>query len=167
MEIRPEIRPDLSPFDKNLELIGKLFLVLMWGLTVYTYLKLPDTIPTHFNASGKVDDFGNKMTLLILPILATLMYLGLTLLNKYPYIFNYSTKITQENAQKQYTIATRLLRILKLVILIIFSLIILIVYFTSIGITNGLSFWFLPLTIILIFIPTVISISQSFKKKNN
>jgi uncharacterized membrane protein len=139
----------------------------MWALTLYTIFKLPTTIPIHFNSSGQADNYGNKLTLLILPILATVIYFGLTQLNKYPHIFNYMTKITEDNAQKQYTIATRMLRFLKLSILVIFSLIILFTYLTTIGVTNGLGSWFLPLTFGLLLIPTIISISQSFKIKNN
>lgn len=139
----------------------------MWGLTLYTLFKLPTTIPTHFNALGQADDYGNKLTILILPILATIIYLGLTQLNKYPQIFNYMTKINEDNAQKQYTIATRTLRFLKLAILVIFSLLILLTYLTATGITNGLGFWFLPLTSGLLLIPIIISIRQSLKKKDN
>ncbi len=167
METRPKIKLTLSSLDNKLELTSKIFLVVMWTLTLFTFFKLPQTIPTHFNASGQADDFGNKLTLLILPILATIIYFGLTLLNMYPHIFNYMTKITEDNAQKQYTIATRLLRFLKLAILVIFSLIILFTYLTTIGVTNGLGFWFLPLTVGLLLIPTIISIAQSFKKTNN
>ncbi|HMU10006.1 MAG TPA: DUF1648 domain-containing protein [Ferruginibacter sp.] len=167
METSPKIKLPLSSLDNKLELTSKIFLVVMWGLTLYTFLNLPITIPTHFNASGQADGYGNKLTLLILPVLATIIYLGLTQLNKYPHIFNYVTKITENNAQKQYIIATRMLRFLKLAILIIFSLIILFTYLTTTGVTNGLGFWFLPFTFMLLLIPVIISISQSFKKKNN
>ncbi len=167
MITRPKIKLTLSPLDNKLELTSKIFLGVMWALTLYTFLKLPTTIPTHFNASGQADGYGNKLKLLILPILATIIYFGLTQLNKYPHIFNYMTKITEYNAQKRYTIATRMLQFLKLAILIIFSLIILFTYLTIIGATNGLGFWFLPMTFGLLLIPTIISISQSFKKKNN
>lgn len=157
----------LSPFDNKLEMTSKIFLVLMWALTLYCFLKLPTIIPTHFNSSGQPDDYGNKLTLFILPILSTIIYFSLTQLNKYPHIFNYMTKITDDNAQKQYIIATRMLRILKLAILVIFSFIVLFTYLTTIAVTNGLGFWFLPLILGLLLIPTIISISQSFKKKNN
>lgn len=167
METRPKIKLTLSPLDNKLELTGKIFLVVMWSLTLYTFFKLPAIIPTHFNASGQADDHGNKLTLFILPVLATIIYFGLTQLNKYPHIFNYTTKITEDNAQKQYTIATRMLRFLKLAILVIFSLIILFTYLTAAGVTNGLGFWFLPFAFLLLLIPVITSISQSFKKKNN
>ena len=167
METRIKLKLTHSPLDKKLELASKIVLIVMWGLTLFAFLKLPATIPTHFNASGQPDDYGNKLTLLILPILGTMIYFGLTQLNKYPHIFNYLTKITAENAEKQYRIATRMLRFLKLSVLLIFSLIILFTYLTSIGVTTGLGFWFLPLTYALILIPVIISITQSFRKKKN
>ena len=167
METRPKIKLTLSPLDNKLELTSKIFLVVMWSLTLYTFLKLPTTIPIHFNASGQADGYGNKVTLLMLPILATVIYFGLTQLNKYPHIFNYLTKITEDNAQKQYIIATRMLRFLKLAILLIFSLIILLIYLTVTGVINGLGCWFLPLTFALLLIPTIVLISKSLKKENN
>lgn len=167
METRPKIKLSLSPLDNKLELTSKILLVVLWALTIYSLLKLPTTIPIHFNVSGQPDNYGNKLTLLILPILATTIYFGLTQLNKFPHIFNYMTKITENNVQKQYTIATRMLRFLKLAILVIFLLIILFTYLTSIGMTNGFGFWFLPLIFALLLIPTIISISHSFKKENN
>ncbi len=167
MEPRPKLTLTLSPVDKTLELISKLCLATMWGLTIYTYAKLPTTIPIHFNASGQADNYGDKTTLLFLPALATVLYFGLTILNNYPHIFNYMTPITEKNAQKQYSIATRLLRFIKLAILLIFSLVILFVYLTITGVTNGLGGWFLPLTLGLLFVPLIITIIQSLKKENN
>ncbi len=167
METKPKIKLTLSSIDKKLELICKIFLLVMWVIALYTFYRLPTTIPIHFNASGEPDDYGNKLILLILPVFATVIYWGVTKLNKYPHIFNYLTKITEDNAEMQYSIATKMLRFLKLAILIIFSLIILFTYLTTIGVTNGLGFWFLPFTYGLLLIPTIISISHSFKKKNN
>lgn len=167
METRPKIKLNLSPLDNTLELTAKIFFVIMWGLTIYSFFKLPTTIPIHYNASGQADNYGNKMTLLLLPVLGSLIYFGLTQLNKYPHIFNYMTQITEDNAKRQYTIATRMLRFLKIVILIIFSLIIFFTYLTSIGVTNGLGFWFLPLTLGLLLLPTIISIKQSLSNKKS
>ena len=167
METRPKIKLTPSPLDNAFELAGKLFLVFIWGLTAYTFLKLPTIIPIHFNISGQPDNYGDKRTLLILPALATLLYLGLTQLNKYPHIFNYMVDITEENAPRQYTIATRMLRFIKLAILLIFSLVILFAYLTTIGVTKGLGFWFLPLTFTLFLAPVIISLNQSVKKKRN
>ena len=167
MKTRRRIKLNLSAFDKKLELSSKMFLIIMWGLTIYTFFKLPTTIPTHFNALDQADDYGNKLTLLILPIFATIIYFAITQLNKYPHIFNYMIEINADNVEKQYTTATRMLRYLKLIILILFSFIILFTYLTSIGVTKGLGFWFLPLTFGLLLTPIIMSISKTFKNKNS
>ncbi len=166
METQPKINVSLSPLDKILESTGKLLIIIIWGLTLFVFLKLPTVIPTHFNASGQPDDYGNKLTILILPIIATLVYLGLTKLNQHPHTFNYISSITEDNAEKQYTIATRMLRVLKIAILIIFSHTILFTYFTTKGITNGLGIWFLPLILSIVLIPIIFYIFKLYKTKN-
>jgi uncharacterized membrane protein len=163
METRPKINVSLSPLDKILEAIGKVLIIIIWGLTVFVYFKLPTIIPTHFNTSGKPDGFGDKLTILILPIIATLLYFGLSKLNQSPQSFNYITPITEEKAEKQYTIATRMLQILKIALLIIFSYLILFTYLTTIGFTNGLGVGFLPFTLGVAMIPIIFYIRQSLK----
>lgn len=165
MENRPRITLQLSRFDKRLEIASTLLLLLMWVLFLCLFLNLPAIVPLHYNAFGKVDSYGNKSTLFILPLLTTVVYFGLTQLNKYPHIFNYMTTITKENAKQQYTIATRMLRMLKLSILIVFNVLIVLDYFITKGSLSGLSSWFLPFTIFTLLMPTVITIVQSRKKK--
>ncbi len=46
-----------------------------WIATAIVYAKLPATIPIHWNIHGKVDGYGTKATLLLVPI-ATLGFLG-------------------------------------------------------------------------------------------
>ena len=158
METTPSIKTTLLTLDKTVEMVSKIILVVMWGLTIYTMIKFPATIPIHFNSNGQVDNYGNKATILILPILPTIMYLGLTMLNRYPQVYNYMTKINEDNSEYQYTIVIRMLRFINLVILLIFSWIILLIYLTTIGVTSGLGFWFLPVTLVLLSIPIIITI---------
>ena len=167
MKTRPKITLTLSPFDNKIELAGKLFLIVLWVLALYIYFIAPPTIPIHFDASGKADNYGSKITILIMPIIGSIIYFGISQLNKYPHIFNYATEITVANAERQYTIATRTLRILKLLIPVIFSTIILFSYNTAIGAASGLGPWFLPIVIGLLLTLIIASIMQSLKKKNS
>src|SRR4030095_5916721 len=50
MEERPKIKLPLSTADIFLELLNWLTFLALWGITIYTYSSLPDTIPIHFNA---------------------------------------------------------------------------------------------------------------------
>ena len=138
MENRPRITLHLTQFDKWLERASKIVLCAMWLLVLFIFSTLPSIVPIHYNALGKVDNYGSKITLFILPVVATLIYFGLTKLNKYPHVFNYMTTITNENAEHQYTLATRMLRILKLAILILISLLVVLSYLVAKGYINGL-----------------------------
>ena len=153
LQQRPRIQPVLSRTDIALEKTGIVLLLTMCCFALYGYMHLPVIIPVHFNAMGKADDYGHKATFLLLPAISALLYWGLTALNKYPHIFNYWVTITDENALYQYTIATRMIRYIKIIILFIFSVIMIFIYLATIGKANGLSRWFLPASIGLLLLP--------------
>ncbi len=165
MGVRPIIKIELTQSDKIIEILGWIFIGILWLLTVYFFSLLPATIPTHFNAYGKVDDYGSKATILILPIISSVLFIGLTILNKYPQIFNFPSEITEENALKQYTLATRMIRILKLSLALVFSLIFIQICLASSGITVGFGILLLPVTLLLIFVPIGYFVIKMFRSK--
>jgi uncharacterized membrane protein len=165
MEERLGIKLELTTTDKTVEVIGWIALLIIWVLTITSYSNLPDTIPTHYNGAGQVDGFGGKGNILTLPLLATVLFIGLTILNKFPHIFNYPTNITEENAFRQYTNATRMIRYLKCIIVVVFGLIAFKTIRSASGQSDGLGVWFLPLAIGLIFISLAYFVIKSFKTK--
>jgi uncharacterized membrane protein len=165
MNEKPKITLRLTSLDSALEIIGWIFIIQIWLLTLLKYPSLPETIPTHFNAAGKADDMGTRKTILMLPIISTILFAGLTVLNKYPYIFNYPVPITEENAERQYHNATRLLRFLKLALVIIFFGIEFMTIQTALGKSAGLSGWFLPVSLGVVFVPVAYFIIQAVKSK--
>lgn len=165
MEKRPKIKIKLTITDKIFEGIGWLLLLTVWGMTIMSYPTLPDIIPIHYNGAGQADGFGDKGNIFTLPLIATILFVGLTVLNKFPDIFNYPIQITAENAQKQYTYATRLIRYLKFIIVIIFGIIAFVTIRSASGHTDGPGVFFLPLTLVPIFILLVYFGFKSFKAK--
>jgi uncharacterized membrane protein len=165
MEVgRPKIKLIPTTADKLVDLLGWLILLALWTLTITNYSSLPDTIPTHFNATGEADGFGSKVSLIALPVIATLLFIGLTVLNRYPQSFNYPTTITKDNALQQYTLATKMLRYLKLVLVLIFGGIEFMTIQNATGKAAGLGVWFLPLTLIMVFLPLIYFVIHSLKK---
>ncbi|NNK18988.1 MAG: DUF1648 domain-containing protein, partial [Maribacter sp.] len=147
MKNRPKITLELNKSDKIIEIVGWIGVCGIWVLTLITYSKLPETIPIHYNASGEVDGYGDKTNILALPVIATVLFLGLTVLNKFPHLFNYPFSITENNALKHYSSATRMIRLLKFAIVVVFGLIIFKTIQNVNGTTDGLGSWFLPLTL--------------------
>ena len=165
MNKRPRIKLQLNQTDKILEIVGWISVVGIWALPLINYFDLPEIIPIHFNGAGKANGFGNKTHIFVLPIISTLLFIGLTILNKRPHVFNYPSQITKENAVHQYTNATRMMRVLKLVIVVLFGLIVLKTIQNVNGHADGLGTWFLPLTMGMIFIPMLYFLIKSLKKK--
>ncbi len=158
---RPKIKLIPTTADMLVELLGWIVLLTIWGWTFTYYSSLPDTIPTHFNAAGEVDGFGSKASIIGLPVIASLLFIGLTVLNRYPHSFNYPTAITQDNALQLYTLATRMLRFLKLVLVVVFGGIEFMTIQHATGKGAGLGVWFLPLTLVLIFLPLIYFVVKS------
>ncbi len=165
MEQRPRINIELTFWDKALEIAGWVFIIFIWTLTIVKYPLLPGTIPTHFNASGSVDNTGGKTMIFLLPAIGTVLFAGLTLLNRYPHMFNYPVPITEENAERQYRIATRLMRYLKIMLVVIFSAIEFQTIRTALGKSAGLWAWFLPATIGMVFLMIALVVSKAVKSK--
>jgi uncharacterized membrane protein len=162
---RPKLKIQLTLSDKVLELLGWGVLLALWVWTGTSYSSLPDSIPTHFNAAGEADGFGRKASIVGLPLIATLLYIGLTLLNRFPHIFNFPTPITPDNALSQYTNATRMIRFLKLILVVVFAGISFQTIQQANGTGEGLGLWFLPLTLVLIFMPLLYFVVKSFQTK--
>ncbi|WP_235444220.1 DUF1648 domain-containing protein [Zhouia amylolytica] len=165
--MRPKIKLPLTPADKVIEFIGWSALIGIWILTLLNYSRLPETIPIHYNGAGEADGYGTKGSILTLPIISSFLFIGLTVLNKHPHLFNYPGTITEENAVRQYTLATRLIRLLKLVILIIFGLIVYQTIQNANGISDGLGIWLLPISICLIFIPIAYYLTKSIQSNKD
>lgn len=110
---RPKLEIEKEGLDKLLEYIGLLGLIVLIALPLYYYGSLPDTIPSHFGSDGTPDDWSGKGMIWLLPGIGVIMYIGLTILNRFPHTFNYLKQITQENAYYQYKLATRLIRFIN------------------------------------------------------
>ncbi len=162
---RPKLNIPLSTLDRGLVMLSGLALLCTWVYTFIQYQKLPSIIATHFNTTGQADKHGSKIIVFLLPAIITIVYAGLSILTRYPHIFNYPIKITIENALQQYTLATRLLRIIQLVIAI-FSLFIMVDMVQSAQSGYSKLRWYvIPIFIFSMILPIVVSVFVFNKQK--
>jgi uncharacterized membrane protein len=162
---RPIIRPEMTPLDWIIEIMAIAGLMVLWGVVIYSYPQLPRTIPNHFSASGQADQYGSKDTVWLLPCISVFLYTLLTLINLVPYKFNYLVTITPENALRQYTIATRLIRSLKCITIWVFFFITLTMMRMAGSQTPALGLWFIPVLLGLTFLPIIIYLVLSSRRK--
>lgn len=163
---RPRIKLPLTSGDWIIELIAIVFLVFLFILPLRYYTDLPDKIPAHFNAAGSVDSYGSRATLWLLPGIGFALWLIMTILARFPYIFNYPVNISSDNAEIQYRLSTRMMRVLKTVILIMFSFISYRTIKIATGNSEGLGVVFLPLFLMITFGVITIYMIKVFKNRS-
>jgi uncharacterized membrane protein len=86
MNESPKIKLELTLIDKTFEILGWTSILAIWILIITNYTNLPDTIPIHYNGAGQADGFGGKGNILTLPLIATIIFVGLTILNEFPHV---------------------------------------------------------------------------------
>lgn len=162
---RPKLHIELEKQDIIIIWLTWIGLLAIWIIAVYGFVHLPETIPVHFNVKGEPDGFGGKWSLFFLPGLTTALLIGLTLLNRYPEIFNYPVKITAENAERQYRLAVRLIRWVNLSLSLIFLMITCMTVHSA-ALQSAKAYGFvLPVILLLSFVPLVVYFAISVKKK--
>jgi uncharacterized membrane protein len=145
---RSPIEVRLTTWDTLLHGLAWLALAGLWGGVLFTYPDLPEMIPAHYNSLGQVDRYDNRSTVFIMVGIATLLFGGIALLERYPHALNYPAPITEENAERQYRLAIRLLRISRLGISLLFAYLYYKTYRVATGEIAGLGPWFLPACIL-------------------
>jgi uncharacterized membrane protein len=162
---RPKMRVPLTIFDLVMEIAGLVGLLAMWIIIIASFSKLPDTIPTHFNGAGQPNGFGGKSGIFMLPALATIMFIGFSVLSRFPWIFNYMVKITEHNAFMQYKNATKMMRNLKLSLVIVFGLSAYQSMQVALGNAADIGSWFIVIILAVVIIPVIYFVVMSYKYK--
>jgi uncharacterized membrane protein len=124
-------------------------LILLIGVLIFLFLNwnsIPDRIPGHYNAMGEIDRIGSKKELLVLPILGWLMYLGMTVIEKFPQLWNTGVTVTEENKERIFRVLKNMISTIKLIVVAVFV-------YIAINSSQAisLSMWFLPVFLILMF----------------
>ena len=153
---RPTERPGMAAVDWLLEAAALLGILIFLGFVIYHYPRLPEVIPSHFNGAGLPDDYSSKSSIWFLTGIAVFIYVMLSLIVLIPHQFNYTVKITQENALRQYTLAIRLVRYLKVAIIWLFFYIGYATIRVVAKLDSGLGIWFLPVVLAGMLVPVII-----------
>ncbi|MFN4198440.1 MAG: DUF1648 domain-containing protein [Flavobacterium sp.] len=151
----PVIALPKTSSDRTLDLMTVFLLVVFWGISFYYYNDLPEEIPIHFDYAGEVDNYADKKTIFLLPLFGSMLAGFLTLVSRHPETFNYTVTITQENAERQYRNAMLMMRVMRIVIVFVFMLIDWEVIQIALGNSEGLGVWFLPILLIVVFVPII------------
>ncbi len=135
-----------SKYDIVINLICLLLLLGVTGYLAANWSSIPDKIPSHYNAVGEVDSWGNKMELLVLAIIGWIMYIGITVLEQFPQVWNTGVTVTEENKARIYPILKMMISTLKLLVVGVFVFLAI-----NSALAKALPLWFLPVFLVLMF----------------
>lgn len=151
------------PHTKYCKILSSLSLLLLIGTFIYLLIvwgHLPDELPAHYNGAGEIDRWGSKYELLICPIIALLMQIGISALERRPEIWNTGVEITKRNEARIYSVLKNMIVTMKFTI--IFT-------FTSLTVNSSLArplpSWFTPAYLIFIFGPMAYFLILIYKKR--
>lgn len=149
-----------SKYDIVINLICLLLLLGVAGYLAANWSSIPDKIPSHYNAVGEVDSWGNKMELLVLAIIGWIMYIGITVLEQFPQVWNTGVTVTEENKARIYPILKMMISTLKLLVVGVFVFLAL-----NSALAKALPLWFLPVFLVLMFGSIVFFIVRLIRAK--
>lgn len=119
-----------------------LFLIIYWK-------HIPDQVPTHFDGTGQVTDWGDKTTVLILPIVGAVSYLLLTGCNAVVFVMK---KDELPPSAPLCLSAFKLLLLAPFAVITVYS-----------ALAKPLPGWFTPVSMILPFIPITVLVVLSLR----
>lgn len=119
MNNRPKLKLAKTRFEIIFDSITVIAFFLSIIYLVNQWTVLPNEIPAHYNIAGEVDRWGSKWEMLIMPIIAMLMWLSMTVLEKYPHVYNYMN-LRKDNVREQYMNARLMLNVIKNIVVLLF-----------------------------------------------
>ncbi|EGA90445.1 hypothetical protein GPDM_05441 [Planococcus donghaensis MPA1U2] len=139
-----------SVFEKFFNAFSLFTFVFVIGFLFTQWNLMPEKIPVHYNEAGEVNRIDNKQELFLLPLIGVVLWVGMTILEKYPHLYNY-LNLTEENRRTQYKNGRLMVNVLKNEIILLFSFIIFQSTRIATGKAIGLGTAFEPVFLTVIF----------------
>lgn len=110
-----------TAFSKIANLISLLSIVGIVLYVIITWKNIPDMIPGHYNIAGEIDKYSSKNSIWFLVAVQILLFTMMSVLERFPNIWNTGVQITEKNRERVYTILRNMLSYLKMMIMVYFS----------------------------------------------
>jgi uncharacterized membrane protein len=109
---------------KTVELIGLIALAVLYGLTwsaLYGPNRLADRVPTHFDAAGNPNGWGSPSGLIMMPAIATALYLLMSVVARFPESFHYPVRVTPQTLARLQAVTLNMVLCLKVELACLFA----------------------------------------------
>ncbi|WP_336514859.1 DUF1648 domain-containing protein [Pollutibacter soli] len=143
--------------EKILKRLTWIIVFANWVLAISKYSSLPEQVPIHFDWSGTPDNYGNRATIFLLPIISTVFIGWIAGLKAGISYF----RLPVNGDPKE---ASLMMQALCLAMSILFLTITWKTIEVATGKAEVLGGWLLPFVILLICIPTIFFLIRNFRK---
>jgi uncharacterized membrane protein len=110
---RPALKIKKTPLEIALNTISLLLFIGSVSYLLTEWPSLPNRVPMHYTFFGEVDKWGSKGIIFLNPIIGAVLWIGLTILEKFPHVYNYIVGLTEENIERQYKNGRIMINIVK------------------------------------------------------
>jgi uncharacterized membrane protein len=141
---RPRLSLRRGPGERVAEVVGGVLMSAFVVFAVVMVPRMPASVPVHFGLDGRPDGWGSPGSLLVIPALAALFYAGLSVLQRYPEIYNYPTAVTPENAESLYRAGRQFVLGTKLFVVANFAVLFYGLISAAVGGPSILGAWYVP-----------------------
>ena len=139
------------------EVVFAIVAIVVWGIIIWLVHRAPDIVPTHFDASGKPNDYGSPVSVTIPCVLLMIGAIICMVCAYFPRHINMPFKITNI---RQVELAIRMLRVMG----VTFLLIPLAVAYTMLGMSSPTAVPIIAV-IVLLFIEIILFAILIYKAK--
>ncbi|MBW3519652.1 hypothetical protein [Flavobacterium sp. NKUCC04_CG] len=156
-------KPPLNLVDIIIEIAGLLVIIIMWIGILINYNSLPELIPNKYSWSKGAMGMENRLFIIFMGALATIVFWGLSVLTTKPELFHANKSLSKPKLAVQLKIVMRMFRCLKLALSTVITMVIFQSMFLAQGKPEFLGSSFNWIAQALIGLPILFFIGQSFK----
>ncbi|WP_179134425.1 DUF1648 domain-containing protein [Oceanobacillus timonensis] len=160
----PVLKLKMTFIEKLLNVVGILSFSGVMMYMIYTWNAVPNLVPGHYNVSGEVTRWGGREELFILLAVGVLLWIGMTVLERFPHVHNYKN-LTEANIKGQYINSRMMMNVLKNEIAILFPFIIWNDIRVARGFSSYMNTWSLIIIVLILTGTLVFFIVRSNRQK--
>ena len=92
-------------------------LIVIYGIHLaLVYNTLPQMVANHYDFAGNPDSYGNRIGLVMEPLISIMIVVIMDLVLNFPDLWNYPVKVTEENREFLYKVTLLMVSILKIIV---------------------------------------------------
>lgn len=147
-----------TKFGRTMHILSVLCLTASTLFLAAGWNQMPEKVPGHYNFAGEADSMTGKGTLILIPVMNWLMYLGISALEHFPQVWNTGVEVTAQNRERVYRVLYHMIVSMKLSLVLIFS-------FMTVWHKNYMPSWFFTAAMLLTFGPMLFFLIQLWRAR--